>query len=74
MTQDVSLNGLQVLSNTYVENGGVLRPSSHMLDSVAIVVNSRSDRTLLRRRWRLGLEFLTLRFHQAQGTFIRIDA
>jgi curved DNA-binding protein CbpA len=74
MTQDVSLNGLQVLSNTYVVNGGVLRLSSHMLDAVAIVVNSRSDHTLLRKRWRLGLEFLTLRFHQAQGTFIKIDA
>jgi hypothetical protein len=73
-TQDVSLNGLQVLSNTYVENGMVLKLSSHMFDAVAIVVNSRSDHTILRKRWRLGLEFLTLRFHQAQGTFIKIDA
>ncbi len=74
MTQDVSLNGLQVLSNTYVENGVVLKLSSHMLDAVAIVVNSRADHTILRKRWRLGLEFLTLRFHQAQGTFVKIDA
>lgn len=74
MTQDVSLNGLQVLSNANVENGAVLRLSSHMLDAVAIVVNSRSDHTMLRKRWRLGLEFLTLRFHQAQGTFIKTDA
>lgn len=73
-TQDVSLNGLQVLSNTYVENGTVLKLSSHMLDSVAVVVNSRSNHTLLRKRWNLGLEFITLRFHQVQGTFIKIDA
>ncbi len=73
MTQDVSLNGLQVLSNTYVENDMIIKLSSHMLDAVAIVVNSRSDHTLLRKRWRLGVEFLTLRFHQAQGTFIKID-
>ncbi|MFK7794892.1 MAG: DnaJ domain-containing protein [Gammaproteobacteria bacterium] len=73
-TQDVSLNGLQVLSNTYVENGQVLKLSSHMLDAVAIVVNSRSDHTMLRKRWRLGLEFLTLRFHQAQGIFVKTDA
>jgi len=74
MTQDVSLNGIQLLSNTYVENGMVLKLSSHMIDAVAIVVNSRSDHTILRKRWRIGLEFLTLRFHQIQGAFIKIDA
>jgi hypothetical protein len=74
MTQDVSLNGLQVLSNTHVENGMVLKLSSHMLDAVAIVVNSRSDNTMLRKRWRLGLKFITLRFHQVQGTFVKIEA
>ncbi len=74
MTQDVSLNGIQILSNTYVENGKVLKLSSHMLDAVAVVVNSRSDHTILRKRWRIGLEFITLRFHQAQGTFVKIDA
>ena len=74
MTQDVSLNGLQVLSNTYVENGTIVKLSSHMLDAVAIVVNTRNDHTMLRKRWRLGLEFLTLRFHQAQGTFVKVDA
>ena len=73
-TQNVSLNGLQILSSTWVENGAVLKLSSHMLDAVAIVVNSRSDHALLRKRWRLGLEFITLRFHRAQGTFIEIDA
>ena len=74
MTQDVSLNGLQVLSNANVENGELLKLTSHMLDAVVIVVNSRSDHTILRKRWRLGLEFITLRFHQAQGTFVKIDA
>ncbi|MDW3095311.1 MAG: DnaJ domain-containing protein [Gammaproteobacteria bacterium] len=74
MTQDVSLNGIQILSNTYIENGKVLKLSSHMLDAVAVVVNSRSDHTILRKRWRIGLEYLTLRFHQVQGTFVKIDA
>ncbi|MFK8026946.1 MAG: DnaJ domain-containing protein [Gammaproteobacteria bacterium] len=73
-TQDVSLNGLQVLSNKYVDNGTVLKLSSHLLDSVALVVNSRSNHTLLRKRWNLGLEFITLRFHHAQGTFVKVDA
>tara|TARA_R110002049_G_scaffold147342_1_gene310102 strand:+ start:68646 stop:69365 length:720 start_codon:yes stop_codon:yes gene_type:complete len=74
MTQDVSLNGLQVQSSTFVENGEVVKLSSHMLEAVALVVNSRPDHTILRKRWRLGLEFLTLRFHQSQGTFVRVDA
>jgi len=73
-TQDVSLNGIQMLTNTFVENGQVLKLSSHTLDAVAVVVNYRSDHTMLRKRWRVGLEFLTLRFHRAQGTFIRTNA
>ncbi|MBL4700005.1 MAG: PilZ domain-containing protein [Phycisphaeraceae bacterium] len=73
-TQDVSLNGIQMLTNTFVENGQVLKLSSHTLDAVAVVVNYRSDHTILLKRWRVGLEFLTLRFHQAQGTFIRTNA
>ena len=40
-TQDVSLNGIQMLTNTFVENGQVLKLSSHTLDAVAVVVNYR---------------------------------
>lgn len=74
MAQDVSLNGIQILYNTYVENNAVVKLSSHMLDAVALVVNSRNDHTILRKRWRLGLDFLRLRFHQIQGSFIKVDA
>ncbi len=73
-TQDVSLNGIQMLSHTPLQDGQILKLNSHMLDAVAIVVNVRNDHTILRKRWRIGLEFITLRFHQTQGTFIKIDA
>ncbi len=73
-TQDVSLNGIQMLSNTPVKEGQLLKITSHMLDAVAIVVNVRSDHTILRKRWRVGLQYVTLRFHHTQGTFIKIDA
>ena len=73
-TQDVSLNGIQMQSYTAVREGQILKLNSHMLDAVAIVVNVRDDHTLLRKRWRVGLEFVTLRFHQTQGTFVKINA
>ena len=73
-TQDVSLNGIQMQSYTAVKEGQIVKLNSHMLDAVAIVVNVRDDYTLLRKRWRVGLEFVTLRFHQTQGTFVKINA
>ena len=73
-TQDVSLNGIQMLSQTTVQEGQILKLSSHMLDAVATVANVRKDHTLLIKRWRIGLQFVTLRFHQTQGTFLRINA
>ena len=73
-TQDVSLNGIQILSHNLLSENQIVKLNSHMLDAVAIVVNVRSDHTILRKRWRIGLEFITLRFHQTQGTFLKINA
>lgn len=73
-TQDVSLNGIQILTHTLVREGQLLKINSHMLDATAIVVNVRNDHTVLRKRWRVGLQYVTLKFHQAQGTFVKINA
>lgn len=73
-SQDVSLNGIQILSHTPLQEGQILKINSHMLDAVALVVNIRNDHTILRKRWRVGLQYLTLLFHQSHGTFIKVDA
>lgn len=73
-TQDVSLNGMQILTSVYLQPEQIIKVSSRNLEAVARVVNQREDRSILRKRWRVGLEFLTLRFHQTQGTFVRVDA
>ena len=74
-THDVSLNGMQLLTSIALENNQIIKISCSPLDAVARVVNRREERSgLLGRKWRVGLEFLTLRFHQTQGAFLKIDA
>lgn len=73
-TQDVSLNGIQILTSTQVSEGQLLKINSHMLDAIAVVTNVRADHTLLKKRWRVGLQYVTLRFHSSQGTFVEINA
>ena len=73
-TQDVSLNGLQMVTSVFLQQEQIIKISSRSLEAVARVVNLREDRSILRRRWRVGLEFLTLRFHYTQGTFVKVDA
>ena len=73
-TQDVSLNGMQIITSVSLQPEQIIKVTSRNLEAVARVVNQREDHSILRKRWRVGLEFLTLRFHQTQGTFIRVDA
>ena len=73
-TQDVSLNGLQMVTSVILQPEQIIKISSKNLEAVARVVNLREDHSILKRRWRVGLEFLTLRFHQTQGTFVKVDA
>lgn len=74
-THDVSLHGMQLLTNVALEGNQLIKITSGALDAVARVVNLREERCgILSRRWRVGLEFLTLRFHRSQGAFLKIDA
>lgn len=73
-THDVSLHGMQLLTSTELVHHQIIKISSSTLDAVARVVNRRQEQYgLLSKRWRIGLEFLTLRFHQTQGAFLKID-
>ena len=72
-TQDVSLNGMQILCNIALDVGQIIKIDSNSLDAVARVVNLREDFNSTGKQWRIGLEFLTLQFHSAHGTFVRLD-
>ena len=73
-THDVSLNGMQLLTSTELSNKQIIKINSSTLDAVARVVNRRQESYgLLGKRWRIGLQFITLKFHQTQGAFLKID-
>jgi len=72
-TQDVSLNGIQMLTTISLQEGQIVKMKSQMLDAVARVKNYREDYIRGEKLWRVGLEFITLRFYRIHGTFLKID-
>ena len=72
-TQDVSLNGMQMLTTISLEDGQIVKLKSQMFDAVARVMNYREDYSQGKKLWRVGLEFITLRFYHTQGTFLQLD-
>ena len=73
-SRNISLHGMQIETDTGLAVDRIIRLSSRYLAAVARVVNVCEDHRLLSRRYRLGLEFLTLRLYQAQGIFLKVDA
>ncbi|MGH1538142.1 MAG: DnaJ domain-containing protein [Gammaproteobacteria bacterium] len=72
-THDVSLNGIQMVTSVFLQEGQIVKMKSQMLDAVARVMNSREDYNQGTKLWRVGLQFITLRFYSAQGTFLKLE-
>lgn len=72
-SQDVSLNGMQMLTTISLHEGQIIKMKSHMMDAVARVMNYREDYVEGVKLWRMGLEFITLRFYKTQGMFLKLD-
>ena len=68
-TRNVSLNGMQLITAAQLTENQVIKITSNELFSVARVANCHQ----MENNWRYGLEFLTLRFHQAHGTFVSLE-
>ena len=68
-TKNVSLNGMQLITAAQLEEDQVIKITSNELFSVARVVNCHQ----MNNAWRYGLEFITLRFHRANGNFISLE-
>ena len=72
-TRDVSLNGMQLLTAEVLTDGQIIKITSSELDAVARVVNHQKIPNGAGGQWRIGLEFLTLRFQRTHGTFVSLD-
>jgi len=72
-TQDVSLNGLQMLTAVSLQEGQLLKMKSQTLDAVVRVMNYREDYEQGVKLWRVGMEFITLRFYKSHGTFVKLE-
>ena len=68
-TRNVSLNGMQLVTAAQLEINQLIKIDSKELYAVARIVNHQQ----FDQEWRYGLEFLTLRFHQAHGTFVSLE-
>lgn len=72
LTVDVSLNGMQMLTTASLHENQIIKLSSNTLDALGRVVNQRKESVGFRSKWRTGIEFITLKFHSVQGSFIRV--
>jgi len=72
-TQDVSLNGMQILAAQSLSEDQVVKITGKFLDSVARVVNQQAQPIGEMKYWRVGLEFITLCFHRTHGTFVSVE-
>ncbi len=71
-TRNVSLNGMQLITTESLDVNQPVKIISSELDAVASIVNCKLGSNEKSVEWSYGLEFLTLRFHQAHGTFISL--
>lgn len=71
-TRNVSLNGMQLITAESLDLNQLIKITSSELEAVANVANHPLGFNEKTAEWRYGLEFLTLRFHQAHGTFISL--
>ena len=71
-TRNVSLNGMQLITTESLDVKQLVKITSSELDAVANIVNRQLGVSEKSAEWSYGLEFLTLRFHQAHGTFISL--
>ena len=70
MTEDVSLDGMRLISPCRLSQGQVLKLQSSFADAVGVVVHVTAKPGVIRNRWRAGIRFITLRLKQERGVFL----
>ena len=73
-TEDVSLNGMRLVTRHELQAGQRVKLVSDVLESIATVTNAMHERRGWRLQWVAGLSFVTLRFARAAGGFVSEQA
>ena len=73
-TQDVSLHGMQFITDQPPAIGGAIKIDTTICQATARVVNIKPTVSNGKRHWQIGVEFLTLRFAQVSGSFVSARA
>ncbi|MGI9262230.1 MAG: DnaJ domain-containing protein [Woeseiaceae bacterium] len=69
-TEDISLNGLRMVTRCPLSAGQRIRIASNMLHAVGIVVHCETRRSSMRREYVAGIAFETLRLARSSGGFL----
>ena len=74
--RDISLNGMQFAAGAPLQANQIVKIDCASCAAVARVAHCERDRSDPdgAERWLVGVEFLTLRFHNARGTFVSARA
>jgi hypothetical protein len=73
LVHDISLNGMQLRTDTELERDQVVLIRTEVLDAVARVIDCRMSSEESAASWRVGLVFLTMRLHRSRGSFVSVD-
>ena len=69
-TDDISLNGMKFYSTAPLHLGQIIKIDSQILRAVGKVTRSRAQN----RGWEVGVQFVSLFFEQARGSFVTAQA
>ncbi|MEM6512544.1 MAG: J domain-containing protein [Pseudomonadota bacterium] len=69
-SEDISLNGMRIMTNEQLVPGQRVRVKCAQLDAVALVKNASQQARGANHYWICGLSFVTLVFNQAVGGFV----
>ena len=73
-SEDLSHNGMRLVTRQEVASGVLLKIDCDACCAIARVTHCEKMRSVLMQKWIVGVEFVCVRFHQPQGTFVSREA
>jgi len=73
LVHDISLNGMQLRTDTELDRDQIVLIRTDVLDAVARVIDSQFLSADSAGSWRVGLVFLTMKLHRSRGSFVSVD-
>ena len=70
LSEDISLNGMRLIIERDIPDGSRIKIECSLLNAVAEVRNCQRANKDARRRWQIGVEFLTIEFTRNRGAFV----